>query len=249
MSASPPLPAAFLARPIAHRGLHDAAAGVPENSLAALAAARARGFPMELDLQPSADGEAMVFHDDTLERLTAEAGPVAARPAAALSALRLLGTEARIPTLPEFLAAAGGTPLLVELKTQGDPAPLSRRAAALLAAHPGPVAVMSFDPMMIATFAAAAPGVPRGLTAMRDWDDVPGLAPARRAALARLADFGALGCAFVSYRWSELPTPETAALRAAGVPVLCWTVRSPEAAAAVAPHADAITFEGFDPDA
>ena len=76
----------FTLLPIAHRGLHDAGSGVIENSLSALAAAAAAGYGIELDVQLSADGEAMVFHDYALDRLTAETGPVRARTAAALRA-------------------------------------------------------------------------------------------------------------------------------------------------------------------
>ena len=58
------------ARPIAHRGLHDAPSGVIENTPSAFRAAIASGYGIECDLQVSADGEAMVYHDDVLGRLT-----------------------------------------------------------------------------------------------------------------------------------------------------------------------------------
>jgi len=215
---------------------------------AALRAAIAEGHGVELDLQPSVEGEAMVFHDDDLERLTGEAGPVSARRAADLGRLGLLGTAETIPTLEAFLAeVAGRVPLLIELKSQRDPGPLAARVAALLAEYDGPAAVMSFDPAMLHPLAQALPGVPRGLVSMADRDDIEGLTPERRAALARLEDLEAVGGSFVSCRWSDLPAPETEALRARGVPVLCWTVRSAEDAAAAAPHSDQITFEGFRP--
>jgi len=62
------------ARPVAHRGLHDAKAGVIENTAAAFQAAVDGGYAMECDVQISADGEAMVFHDDTLDRLMQDSG-------------------------------------------------------------------------------------------------------------------------------------------------------------------------------
>ena len=68
---------AFLkAQPFAHRGLHGL--GVVENSRAAFRAAIARGHGIETDVQGARDGEAMVFHDSTLDRLTASAGALAA---------------------------------------------------------------------------------------------------------------------------------------------------------------------------
>ena len=98
-----PLPAAFLTRPIAHRALHDRAARRPENSRAAIRAAIAAGYGIEIDLQLSADGVPMVFHDETLDRLTAERGPVRARSARELGEIRLKGSEDRIPTLAQVL--------------------------------------------------------------------------------------------------------------------------------------------------
>ena len=114
-----PLPAAFLAAPIAHRGLHDRGAGRIENSLSAIRAARDAGYGIEIDLQRSSDGVAMVFHDDTLDRLTDETGPVRARSAAELSHIRLKDSTDTIPTFAEVLAeVAGRVPLLVEIKDQ-----------------------------------------------------------------------------------------------------------------------------------
>ncbi|SFH92631.1 glycerophosphodiester phosphodiesterase family protein [Albimonas pacifica] len=254
----PSLPAGFLDRAIAHRGLHDRAAGVIENSLPAIRAAAAAGYGCEIDLQISADGEAMCFHDDELDRLTAASGPVRARRAAELGTLALTGAapEARIPSFAQALEAAGRAPLLVEIKRQHDAVgvgPLEARAAELieghLAAGGGPVAVMSFDPRAVAWFHDHASAIPRGLVSM-DWDRDPdgeGLAPAARADLSAMASFETSGCSFCSYRWRDLPTGRTRALRAAGLPVLCWTTRSPQEDAAARPHVDNVTFEGYRP--
>ena len=249
MRPGPPPPAAFLAAPIAHRGLHDRSAGRIENSRAAVAAAASAGYGVEVDLQLSADGEAMVFHDHALDRLTAETGPVRARTRAELSRIALAGGGETIPTLAEILDIAGAaTPVLVEIKDQGGDfgpegvGPLEARAAELLAAHPGPVAVMSFNPAAIAEIARRAPSLPRGLVAGPPAD----FAGATRAeALSRLADLDEAGAGFVSYRWSALPTKETEALRARGLPVLCWTVRSEAEERAARAAADNITFEGY----
>lgn len=254
----PPLPPGFLDRPIAHRGLHDRAAGVIENSLPAIRAAAAAGYGCEIDLQIAADGEAMCFHDDDLDRLTAASGPVRDRMAAELGALPLTGAapEARIPTFAQALEAAGDAPLLVEIKRQHERVgvgPLEARAAERIAAHlaagGGPVAVMSFDPRAVAWFHDHAPAIPRGLVSM-DWDrdaDGRGLSAQARADLSALSTFEASGCGFCSYHWRDLPTDRTTALRAAGLPVLCWTTRSPADDAAARPHVDNVTFEGYRP--
>ena len=138
-SRSPELPAAFLAAPIAHRGLHDRAAGVVENSRAAFAAAIAAGYGIEMDIQRSADGEAMVFHDDEMPRLTGLPGLVHDYTVAQLSATPLLDGGETVPTLAEVLAlVAGRAPLLIEIKDQDGAlgpgvGPLEARVAELLA--------------------------------------------------------------------------------------------------------------------
>lgn len=249
----PALPPAFLGAPIAHRGLHDRASGVIENSRAAARAAIAAGYGIECDVQASSDGEALVFHDDVLERLTGRAGAVSAATAETLAATPLAGAAEgeTIPTLAEFLALVGGrAPLLIEVKDQThalgpDVGPLERRVAELLAGYPGPVAVMSFNPHSVAALAEAAPGVARGLTSC-DFSDAEWVVDAeRRAHLAALADFDALGCAFVSHDKADLANPAVAALKARGLPVLTWTIRSPSEEAAARRVADNITFEAY----
>src|SRR3954462_8220896 len=128
------------ARPIAHRGYHDRSAGRIENTLSAAAAAIASGFAIECDLQLTADGEAVVFHDDTLERLTeAAVGPVRTRTLAELKAMALRNTGDRIPTLGELLAAIDDrVPLIAELKSDwsGDRR-LEARVATILSGYRG----------------------------------------------------------------------------------------------------------------
>ncbi len=251
----PALPPGFLARPFAHRGLHDPGAGIIENSRAAVAAAVAAGYGIEIDVQLSADGAPMVFHDDDLPRLTGAEGPLAARSAAALAALTLAGGDEGIPTLDDILAlVAGRVPLLIEIKDQdGRLGPavgrLEARVAHALRRYAGPVAVMSFNPHSVAAMAAIAPALPRGLTTCRfeadDWPDVP---PARRHTLAAIPDARRLGVAFVSHDHRALDDAPVAALRGGGLPVICWTIRTPAAADATRDRAAAITFEGFRPD-
>src|SRR4051794_27014293 len=126
------------ARPFAHRGLHGPER--PENSRAAFAAAIAAGSGIELDVQASRDGAAIVFHDDELDRLTAARGPIAALSAAELVRLRLAGTAETIPTLADALRLiAGKAPLLIEVKSPHRRVmPLCRAVAAALADYSGP---------------------------------------------------------------------------------------------------------------
>lgn len=246
------LPPEFLARPIAHRALHGAAG--PENSRAAIAAAIAAGYGIEIDLQASKDGVAMVFHDSHLDRLTRAKGAVAARTRAELARLHLRGTSERIPTLREVLAlVAGRVPLLIEVKDQsGTLGPVEGRLEAdivqALAEYNGPVAIMSFNPQSVDMFAQLAPGLPRGLTTCaftpEDWPEVP---TDRLAKLATLGAVHATGARFISHDWQALDMAPVAALKAQGLPILCWTIRSAKHATQARKVADNITFEGYTP--
>ncbi|MCC5987745.1 MAG: phosphodiesterase [Pararhodobacter sp.] len=254
------LPAAFLRAPIAHRALHDGADGRPENSLSAIAAAVEAGFGIEIDLQLSFDGEAMVFHDDTLERMTGQPGRTDAQPAAALAALALQGGRGEgIPTLAQTLAViAGKVALLIELKDQsgrlgpGD-GRLEAATARALQGYEGPVAVMSFNPEVVARMAELAPDVPRGLTSYAfPREDFPQAADnpaleAHRARLAAITDYDRAGASFVSHHWRDLDNPRLGELRAQGAPILCWTIRSAEEERQARRVADNITFEGYLP--
>jgi glycerophosphoryl diester phosphodiesterase len=246
------LPTDFFHRPFAHRGLHDRAAGIIENSLPAIRAAAQAGYAIEIDVQPSRDATAMVFHDDMLDRLTAETGPIWDRDADALARIALTGGRgALIASLADVLGAiAGRVPLVVEIKRQrAGPGALETSITEMLGAYHGPVAVMSFDPRVVAWFQRNAPHIARGLVsyAHDDPEDVAGLSAEERRGLADLASFDALGADFVSYDAADLPRPAVRALRARGVPILCWTIRSDAAAIAAREHVDAITFEGFHP--
>ena len=142
------------ARPIAHRGLHDASAAI-ENTATAFTRAIAGGYGIECDLQVSADGEAMVHHDDALGRLTEGSGRLADLSAAEIKKVRFKQASDRILTLAELCELiAGRATLVLELKSHFDgDRRLVERAAAVLANYQGPVAAMSFDPAMVETAA------------------------------------------------------------------------------------------------
>ena len=250
---TPPLPPGFLARPFAHRALHGP--GVAENSAGAISAAVAAGWGIEIDVQLTGDGAAVVFHDGLLQRLTDRPGTVRERSLAAMQAIPLLNGGA-IPSLAEALAAVGGrVPLVIEVKDQsGDMSahaigPLEAAVADAARGYDGPLAVMSFNPHSVAALRDAAPDLPRGLITC-GWTagDWPHLSEGRRAELRRI-DTGAVGAGFISHDRTDLASPEVARARALGLPVLCWTIRSPEQAAEALAHADQITFEGYAPSA
>lgn len=246
------LPESFLKAPIAHRALHDVADGRPENSRAAIRAAIGRGYGIEIDLQLSRDGCAMVFHDYDLRRLTAVSGPVRQRSAQELGATPLRGGNEAIPAFAEVLALVDGrVPLLVELKDQhgqmGETDAALEEAAALdLKGYSGPVALMSFNPHMVARMARLAPDRPRGIvTCAYPAEDWTTLREETRARLREVPDYQRTGACFISHEVADLNSPKVAALKRQGAHVLCWTVRSPAQEAEARKVAENITFEGY----
>lgn len=243
---------AFFARPLAHRGLHDLSKRRPENSRAAFRAAMDASYGIELDVQVSSDGVAMVFHDEALDRLTGASGLVRARDAAELGQIPLTGGDEGIPTLGEVLAeVAGRVALLVEIKDQsGDLGPtdgvLEAAVARDLDGYDGPVAVMSFNPHAIKAVQELAPDLTLGLVTddynEKDWGDVPA---ARRASLNGLRDVEAMGLAFISHNVNDLKNPAVARLKSGGTAIFCWTVRSAAQEAEARRIVDNITFENY----
>jgi len=243
-----PLPDAFRTTPMAHRGLHTPENGVIENSLSAVRAAIGKGYGVELDLQLSSDGEAMVFHDDDLDRLTWQKGAVHRFASSVLQTFPLKGGHDTPQPLSNILnEIRGRIPILLELKDQGDrdTGMLEQAVAAALGKYKGPVAVMSFHPRMIARLAKMAPEVPRGLTTGTFNDE--GMMPEIRDHLRAIADFNAVGASFISHEAADLDSPRVAEIKAAGHPILTWTIRSPQAEAVARKVADNITFEGYLP--
>jgi glycerophosphoryl diester phosphodiesterase len=226
-------------RAYAHRGLHGP--GVPENSLEAASGAIAAGMGIECDVQLTRDGEAAVFHDWELERLTAESGPVARRTLAQLEGVALTGGGGLIPGLPKFLAlVAGRVPLLIEIKAKRevDPVPLCQAVLRGLDGYAGPVAIMSFDPRVPRWFARRAPQVVRGLVVTEE-DDPGFLGTLRRHLWLWLSKPD-----FLAYDIRDLPSRFASAQRRRGLPLLTWTVRTPELRERAELYADAPIAEG-----
>jgi len=238
------------ARPIAHRGLHDAANGVIENMPSAFEAAIAGRYGIECDVQASADGEAMVHHDDALGRLTGGNAPLATLTTQALKAVAFKATADRMLTLAELCDLVGGrVPLIVEIKSRFDgDLRLTRRVADILVRYRGPAAAMSFDPAPIALLREIAPSLTRGIVAERhythhEWD---ALSAATKRNLAFFLHAPRTRPHFIAYSVKDLPAaPPLIARHLFGLPLLTWTVRSASDRNTAARYADQMIFEGF----
>lgn len=228
-------------RPIAHRGLHDGNKKIWENTLAAFTGAISGNFAIECDIHMTRDGVPLVFHDSPLERLTGEKGFVRERTAKEMAALRIGGTTEAPPTLEAMLALVKGkVPLVIELKgDEGHDGDMVRKVAKALSTYRGRAAIMSFDHHLIRQFAKDAPGIPGGLTAegIKDADI--------EAHFSMLAH----GISFVSYNVHHLPNQFITLVRhKLKMPVITWTVRTPDQLAKTYAEADQATFELMNPD-
>jgi len=243
----------LIARPIAHRGLHDGV-GIIENTPSAVAAAIAGNYGIEVDLQISADGEAMVHHDDDLGRLTDGAGPLRDLTATALKQVAFKATADRMMTLGDLIdLVAGRVALVLELKSRFDgDLRLAARVAAVLGRNPAAIGAMSFDPGPVVALRRLAPGIVRGIVSERhfrpqDWEREAGpMSLARRYQLAFLLHGLTSRPAFVAYKVADLAAfAPRVARHMFGLPMLTWTVRNPDDRAMAARFADQMIFEGF----
>lgn len=241
-------------RPIAHRGLHDTAAGRVENTPSAITAAVEHGFAIEVDVQETADHKALVFHDERLDRLTFDSGAVRARPLADLKQIKMRGTDDPLWGLDDLLALVNGrAPLVIEIKSlfaRDGQKEFVTGIADRLKSYGGPVAVKSFDPDMLAILRQHAPDLPRGIIAedTRQGDGWKRFGAMERFILRNMLHIPRTRPHFISYGVRSLPAPAPWILRRFfGMPVITWTVRTEDDKRIAEMNADQIVFEGFDP--
>ena len=240
------------ARPVAHRGLHDAARGIIENMPGAVQAAIAGNFSIEVDIQLTADGEAMVHHDDALGRLTEGTGALLGKTAAELKAVPFKNTAERMMTLGDLCTlVAGRVPLVIEVKSHFDgDRKLVSRMADVLAGYSGPAVGMSFDPDQVLALRELVPSRARGIVAEREYTQAewPEASEQQRRGMTHLRHAFRTRPHFVAYWVDELPAAAPWITRNIfGLPLLTWTVRTPEQRARAIRCADQMIFEGFVP--
>ena len=219
---------------------------------AAAQAAIDGNFAIECDIQLSADGEAMVHHDNALGRLTDGSGALLTKTAAELKSITFKNTPERMMTLGDLCALVGGrVPLVIEVKSHFDgDRKLVTRMADVLASYKGPAVGMSFDPDQVVALRELIPGLARGITAEREYTakEWPEASAEQRRGMTHLRHYFQTRPHFVAYWVNELPAAAPwIAHNIFGLPLLAWTVRTPEQRAIAARHADQMIFEGFLP--
>ena len=240
------------ARPVAHRGLHDRARGIIENMPGAAVAAIDGHFTIECDIQLTADGEAMVHHDDALGRLNEGSGALLGLTSEELRAVRFKDTSERMMSLGDLCALVNGrVPIVIEVKSHFDgDRKLVARMAQVLDAYTGPVAGMSFDPDQVAALRETMPGLTRGIVAERTYSeaDWPEATPKQRRGMLHLRHALCTRPHFVAYGVNDLPSPAPwIARHVFGLPLLTWTVRTSEQRERAGRYANQMIFEGFRP--
>jgi glycerophosphoryl diester phosphodiesterase len=235
-------------RPIAHRGLHGR--GTPENSLPAVDGARRLGLGIEIDVRITKDGVAIVHHDVDVRRMCATPGRVSDLTCTEVTALRLSGTEHKVPTLAAALDLIGGeVPVLIDCKVR----PTSRDRINMLRAvlhevrtYAGPVGVVSFDPWLLARVMQHAPEVLRGQSAGVALREAR-IPQQLRRVTTPLDSFWFNRISqphFLNYNIERLPQPVLGHLRASGMKVMGWTVKRPEDLTTSAHLVDNVIAEG-----
>lgn len=244
---SKPDMSAFEGAYIAHRGYFDNEGGIPENSLPSFEAAMEKGFAIELDIQLSSDGVAMVFHDADLERVCGKAGKIWEYTAAELKEMKLLGTEETIPTFEETLALIDGrVPLLVEYKMDRVDTAVCAAGQALLDNYSGEYMIQCFDPRAVLWYTKNAPQVARGQLAKEFWHEEEYSSPLYTA-LSFLVANVATRPDFVSYSFEHQDNIALKAYRLMGGTTACWTLRLPQDYEAVKNSGfDMYIFDSFD---
>lgn len=225
--------------PIAHRGFHARERGIWENSRSAVLAALERGFAIEVDLQPSKDQQAMVFHDYELDRMTGHSGDIRTYNAQDLLSVSLMDGADTVWRFADLLdTVKGRVPLVAEMKGRsGCDTGFVASVGDALRTYRGPVAVMSFSHWLVEEAKETLPGRLVGLTAEGDEQNY-----GVHRDFCRRVDPD-----FLSYRHTDLDCRFVREFRKTGKPVICWTVRSEDQARQAYRLADQITFEGFVP--
>lgn len=230
---------------IAHRGLFDNGNGIPENSIPAFEKAVKNNYGIETDVQMSKDGVLVVFHDDTLKRMTGVDGKLCDYTFEELSKLRLLDTDCRIPTFGEFLQAANGVNLVVEIKTHDDIGETEQKTYDALKNYKGNYCIESFNPFIIRWFKKHAPEVIRG-TLSCSFEAAP-WSNYKKHLLADLKLCKWNGSQFIAYDAATLKTNKALNKFRKRIPVLCWTIRSQQQADELKEYYDNIIFDSFEP--
>ena len=231
---------------VAHRGLFDNEKGIPENSLPAFELAVKNGFAIEMDVQASKDGVLVVFHDDTLKRMTGAEGKLSDYTFEQLRELRLLGTDCQIPTFEEFLTVASGVNLVVEIKTHSNIGEVEQKAYDALKSYNGNYCIESFNPFIVRWFKVHAPEVIRGQLSCSFENS--GFSRFKIRLLSKLKLCRWNGSQFIAYDATTIKCNKAVGRFGKKIPIICWTVKSQKQYDELCGCFDNMIFDSFYPE-
>ena len=231
---------------VAHRGLFNNEKGIPENSIPAFKLASENGYGIETDVQMTKDGVLVVFHDDTLNRMTGVEGVLTDFTFEQLRELRLLNTDCQIPTFAEFLESAAGVNLIVEIKTHSDIGEVEQKVYDALKSYSGNYCIESFNPFIVRWFKVHAPEVIRGQLSC-SYKGAKKLSALQRWGLANLVLCNWNGSQFIAYDAATIRNNKAVRRFGKKIPVICWTIKSQEQHDALHDCYDNMIFDSFSP--
>ena len=242
----------FITRlPIAHRGLHNADENIVENSKGSVLAAIKHGYAIEIDVQLTKDNQAIVFHDENLQRMVDNDGKVIDFTLQQLLEFKQKANGENLISFKELLEIVDGkVPLIIEVKSIAkNVGPLEKHIADAIQNYKGEICVMSFNPYTVREFKRIAPDIIRGIVALQNMKikNWPNTTPFKRFIFKNLLHWFLIRPDFISYRVHDLPIISTQIAGFFGIPIITWTVKNPEDAQHSYKYADQITFEKYLP--
>ncbi len=231
----------------AHRGL--ASYDYPENSLSAFNNSAQKGFGIELDVHLMRDSRLAVIHDSSLKRTAGADVKIEDLTEAELKNYTLIGTEEKIPTLREVLAAVDGrVPLLIELKAErGNAKTLCSALMYELRDYKGDYCIESFDPRCLLWFKKNRPEVVRGQLSQNFIRNDEKLSFPLRIILTELILNAFTQPDFMAFKYEDRHTLSNLISKNFwNMPTFAWTLKSPRKAKRAEKKGYGLIFENIE---
>lgn len=226
---------------IAHRGLFDREK-IPENSMLAFEKAIEKGYAIELDVNMTKDGYIVVFHDNSLKRMTGIKNDIATMTLSEIKKLKLLGTENRIPTFEDvLLQVSGRVPLLIEVKINNRYKELMEKLINLLEKYNGNYSIQSFDPRIVYFLKKNAPQISRGQISSKNIREVK--SRVLKILLGKMIFNVITKPNFISYQYLSINSKFYLKQKNKGRDVIAWTLKNKEDYGKIKDFCDMVVFE------
>lgn len=232
----------LLETPIAHRGLHSS--GIAENSLSAFSNAIKKNYAIELDVRFTSDKQIIVFHDNTLARMTGADGYVENCTFPQIEHLSLKGTVDKIPLLTTALKLINGqVPVLIEIKNEQKIGEFEKALLKILSAYSGEFAIQSFNAHSLEWFKKNAPDIVRGQLCSFDYAREQGFLKHREYKTLKILKISEPQ--FLNYNFKNLPNRFVKKHK--DLPLIAYTLTNQKDYIKSLKLCDNVVFENFIP--